>query len=215
MDLPKNNSSYKDKEYWNNRFAKEDTFEWCKSYKEFRHLLRGHVRTCDRILILGCGNSGLSEDMYNEGYTDITNIDYSPIVIENMKRKCHAMRGMEWKVMDITKLDFPPNSFDVVIEKATLDALLVAEKDPWNPSVEALKTMECVLSKVSEILEPAGHFMSMTFSQPNFRLPFLARSCYNWSISVQTYGESFHFFFFLMEKGKQLSEKHKEGAQIL
>ncbi|XP_048587598.1 EEF1A lysine methyltransferase 4 isoform X2 [Nematostella vectensis] len=155
MDLPKDNSSYKDKEYWNNRFAKEDTFEWCKSYKEFRHLLRGHVRTCDRVLILGCGNSGLSEDMYNEGYTDITNIDYSPIVIENMKRKCHAMRGMEWKVMDITKLDFPPNSFDVVIEKATLDALLVAEKDPWNPSVEALKTMECVLSKDSWTRRPS------------------------------------------------------------
>ena len=38
--------------------------------------------------MLGCGNSMLSEDMYNDGYRNIVNIDFSSIVINNMKRKC-------------------------------------------------------------------------------------------------------------------------------
>ena len=50
----------------------------------------------------------------------------------------------------------------------------------------------------------------MTFSQPHFRKPFLAKSQYNWSISVQTFGDSFHFFFYVMVKGKPLSEDDKK-----
>lgn len=49
----------------------------------------------------------------------------------------------------------------------------------------------------------------MTFSQPHFRKPFLAKLQYDWSISMHTFGNSFHFFFYVMEKGKQLSENDK------
>ena len=124
MDLPDSNVSYKIQEYWDERFSKEETFEWCKSYADFKHLLCENVQKSDRILMLGCGNSRLSEDMYNDGYRNITNIDFSPVVIENMTRKCRGMVDMQWMVMDITKLSFDQSSFDVVLEKATLDALL-------------------------------------------------------------------------------------------
>ena len=50
----------------------------------------------------------------------------------------------------------------------------------------------------------------MTFSQPHFRKPFLAKSQYNWSISVQIFGDFFHFFFYVMVKGKPLSEDDKK-----
>ena len=148
MDLPKENTSYKLKEYWDTRFSKEETFEWCKSYGDFKDLLCKHVRKSDRILMLGCGNSMLSEDMYNDGYRNIVNIDFSSIVINNMKRKCQRLVDMDWMVMDITNMSFAPCSFDVVVEKATLDALLVEEKDVWNPSEGTRNTMDCVLSQV-------------------------------------------------------------------
>ena len=67
-----------------------------------------------------------------------------------------------------------------------------------------------LLSQVSQILKDGGHFISVTFSQPHFRKPFLAKVQYNWSISLQTFGESFHFFFYVMEKGKPMSEGDKE-----
>ena len=156
MNLPDKNESYKLQKYWDERFSKEDNFEWCKSYVDFKELIQKHVRWSDRILMLGCGNSRLSEDMYNDGYRNILNIDFSPVVIENMKRKCQGLVDMQWIVMDITKMAFAPSSFDVVIEKATLDALLVGEKDPWKPSEEARNTMDCVLSQVLFAFKVAG-----------------------------------------------------------
>jgi len=209
MDLPDKNVSYKLQEYWDKRFTKEDNFEWCKSYGDFKDLMHKHVQKSDRILMLGCGNSSLSEDMYNDGYRNIVNIDFSQVVIEKMKRKCQDLIGMQWMMMDITDMTFAPGSFDVVIEKATLDALLVEEKDVWSPSEESRNMMHRVLLQVSQIVKEGGHFISVTFSQPHFRKPFLAKSQYDWSISMHTFGNSFHFFFYVMEKGKQLSENDK------
>lgn len=149
MDLPDKNATYKLQEYWDKRYTKEDNFEWCKSYDDFKELIHEHVRKGDRILMLGCGNSTLSEDMYNDGYRNIVNIDFSPVVIENMKQKCKDLAEMEWMVMDITSMTFAASSFDIVIEKATLDALMVEEKDLWNPSQEIRDNMNCVLTQVS------------------------------------------------------------------
>lgn len=49
---------------------------------------------------------------------------------------------MSWRVMDMTALDFPDGSFDVVIDKAAMDALLTDEGSVWEPNAE-------VCSKIS------------------------------------------------------------------
>jgi len=41
-----------------------------------------------KFLELGCGNSSLANDMYDYGYKNITALDYSITVIEQMKKKC-------------------------------------------------------------------------------------------------------------------------------
>ena len=38
--------------------------------------------------------AGLSSDMYEDGITNITNIDVSKVVIEDMKKRCVAMEEM-------------------------------------------------------------------------------------------------------------------------
>lgn len=111
---------------------------------------------------------------------------------------------MLWKEMDITKLAFDENSFDVVLEKGTLDSLLVGEVSPWQPSVYALDLMDDVLAGVSGILSPGGKFISITFAQPHFRVPFYARAKgerYGWDVNIRQFGEHFHFFFYVCEKG--------------
>ena len=35
-----------------------------------------------KILNLGCGNSCLSEEMFDDGYVSIWNVDYSTVVIQ-------------------------------------------------------------------------------------------------------------------------------------
>lgn len=87
--------------------------------------------------------------MYRDGYHSITNIDYSPVVIENMKNRSPEAQSMQWMIMDVQELRFDTGQFDVVIEKATLDALLVNEKDPWHISDDGKTLMNRVLTQVS------------------------------------------------------------------
>lgn len=96
----------------------------------------------------GCGNSALSHDLYELGYTDVTSIDYSPACIAAMRARYACCPGLHWAVMDIRALAFPDATFDVVLEKGTLDVLMVEETDPWNVSPQATATMHRVLAEV-------------------------------------------------------------------
>jgi ubiquinone/menaquinone biosynthesis C-methylase UbiE len=72
--------------------------------------------------------------MYKDGYKYITNIDISDVVINKMKERalkremnieCNFNFLKKDMQMDATKMQFIDNSFDVVIDKGTLDALMV------------------------------------------------------------------------------------------
>lgn len=69
--------------------------------------------------------------MYDDGYHNIVNLDYSPVVIEKMRRANEQCAGMEWIVGDVRHLPFDDESVDVCFDKATLDAMMTSEKDPW------------------------------------------------------------------------------------
>jgi len=200
MELPAANEHYKDVEYWNKRYMTEDTYEWFKGYQSFCNILRQKIQTNEKILILGCGNSPLSEAMYRDGYTSITNIDYSPVVIDKMKFK-HSDLKMEWLVMDATNLNFPAGHFDVVLEKGTLDAMMVEEKNPWSISESTKKLVDDVLTETSRVLNEKGKFISITFAQPHFRWPLYAQTRFGWSVEEEVFGESFHYFLYTMRKG--------------
>lgn len=100
------------------------------------------------LISQGCGNSKMSEHMYLDNYTNIVNTDYSPIVIELMKSRCSKLENMSWHVMDINNLDFESDTFDCVLEKGTIDALLVDEKDPWHLSQENATKLANILENV-------------------------------------------------------------------
>ena len=90
----------------------------------------------------------MSAEMYLDGFHNITNLDYSEVVIQNMHDKHADMDTMKWVVMDMLDMTFIDGSFDVIIEKGTLDAMLVGEKDPWFMSDEGEDMMECILTQV-------------------------------------------------------------------
>lgn len=58
-------------------------------------------------------------------------------------------------------------------------------------------------------MKPNGVFISITFAQPHFRKPIYALDKYEWSIEQYTIGETFHYFVYVMTKGKKLSESDK------
>ena len=58
-----------------------------------------------RILVLGCGNAEFSEELYDAGYQNITNIDISPVCIQQMSVKNALTRpNMSWLVGDVTNM---------------------------------------------------------------------------------------------------------------
>jgi 2-polyprenyl-3-methyl-5-hydroxy-6-metoxy-1,4-benzoquinol methylase len=87
-------------------------------------MFRELVPLDSKILMIGCGNALLSEDMYNDGYHNITNIDISPIVIKQMSERNKEKGEMKYEVMDVTEMSYRDKSFDVVIDKSTIDTLL-------------------------------------------------------------------------------------------
>ena len=57
------------------------------------------------ILVAGCGNSELSAHMYDAGWQNIINVDFSKVVIAEMLRlHVRSRPHMRWQVMDITHL---------------------------------------------------------------------------------------------------------------
>ncbi|KAF3925515.1 hypothetical protein AA313_de0209562 [Arthrobotrys entomopaga] len=118
-------------DYWDDRYKApdEDSYEWFKSYDQIRRLIENHIPDQSSTIInLGCGNSLLSPKMYEAGYKNIDNIDFSTVVIQKMSEKYPEQA---WKVGDIRATGYPDDHFDVAIDKGTLDAMLSGSL--WDP----------------------------------------------------------------------------------
>lgn len=70
---------------------------------------------------------------------------------------------------------FSPASFDVVIDKAAMDAILADGADVWDPHKprHLLRTAGRVMLGMGGVLVPGGLCMQLSFSQPHFRRTYL------------------------------------------
>lgn len=124
----------------------------------------------DKILNIGCGNSRLSEEMYEDGYENITNIDFSTKVISQMEeRLASKCPNMKFKVMDVLDMkDLPAGEFNTILDKATLDSVLCGD----NSTPNCIK----MLDEVYKVLAPGGHYMVISYGDPSHREKYLKRA---------------------------------------
>eukprot|EP00696_Hemimastix_kukwesjijk_P006352 gnl/Hemi2/18046_TR5962_c0_g1_i1.p2 gnl/Hemi2/18046_TR5962_c0_g1~~gnl/Hemi2/18046_TR5962_c0_g1_i1.p2 ORF type:complete len:152 (+),score=37.34 gnl/Hemi2/18046_TR5962_c0_g1_i1:360-815(+) len=136
--------------------------------------------------------------MYDDGFADITNIDFSKVVIQSLTAK-HALArpGLKFLVADVLALPFPAASFDAVIEKGTMDALLVDEGSPWGPPQADVLRM---CAEVARVLRPGGVYVQVTFGQPHFRKKYFDNPEYGWTVSNHLLGEGFGYYCFVLRK---------------
>jgi SAM-dependent methyltransferase len=168
------NSVFKKKDYWEERFQSEDSYEWLVSFDHVRSRLETFVKASDKILVLGCGNSPFSNNLYDAGFENIVNIDFSAVVIEKMAIENAEKRPkMQWICMDMLQLDFSDASFDIVIDKAAMDAIMVDEKDVWDPDQHIIDDADRMCHGVSRALKSGGIFFQISFAQPHFRTKYL------------------------------------------
>ena len=78
--LPRSHRQFQLKEYWDTFFTRRNVpFEWYGEYLDLCHLLHKYVKQPNKLLVVGCGNSKLSEDLYDAGIHNISNIDISEV----------------------------------------------------------------------------------------------------------------------------------------
>lgn len=74
--------------------------------------------------MVGCGNSELSEQLYDVGYKHLTNIDISETVVNHMNQRNAARRpGLTFQQVDASQTPYEDASYQAALDKGTLDAM--------------------------------------------------------------------------------------------
>ncbi|KAF3655826.1 putative protein transport protein SEC31-like isoform 1 [Capsicum annuum] len=120
-----NTYNYGDALYWDARYVQEGgSFDWYQRYSALHPFVRRYVPTTSKVLMVGCGNAVMSEDMVKDGYEEIVNVDISAVAIDMMKKKYEHVPQMKYLQMDVRDMSFfPDESFDAVIDKGNEIAL--------------------------------------------------------------------------------------------
>jgi len=180
-------SDYGNPSYWDERYAKhfdvddQAVFDWYQDYKALKPLIQPHLTNAEEfeILIPGCGNSSLGADLYDDGFVNITNIDVSAVVINYMSTRYASREEMEFTVMNATKMDFlPDDCFNMVIDKALLDAQLCGENNFQNISE--------MVNEIYRVLKPGGVYVVVSYGVPATRMGYLKTPNLNWDVSYKS-----------------------------
>ena len=169
-------TNYGNPYYWDERYKECDgtMYDWLEDFKSLESILTQYMKKDSRILILGCGNANLSEDMYDAGYTDIWNIDISTVVIDQMKKRNKHRCHMYYEVMDVCELKYPDNFFDIAIDKSTIDALLCGDN--------SFVLVALMMKETQRVLKQNGHYIGISYGKPATRSFHYQRNFLSWSL---------------------------------
>ena len=195
-------NDYGSASYWDERYSSsalqeatkssDGTYDWYNSYENLRFALRriiipdegdeDNLKYSEKpeemeILIVGCGNSTLGCKMYDDGFHNITNIDISEVVINQMIDKYSSKEHMEYTIMDARDMELIPNEcFDVIIDKALFDALLCGENN--------LDSVQKMLREVFRCLKTGGRYVMISHAPSASRMHYLTSSPLQWDVEV-------------------------------
>lgn len=164
-------------EYWEERYSREvEPFDWYQRWTGVRQVFCEYINPSHHILHLGCGNSKMAEDMYEDGFLNSVNIDISQTVIKTMQERYRNIETMRYIHMDARKMEFENSTFDAAIDKGTLDSILCSE----NSTAHSQR----YISEVYRVLNSHGVFLILSYGQPSQRVPYLNQKEFNWNVSV-------------------------------
>ena len=172
----KNNtgSLFSNRQYWDTRYentthetAGTGRNEWFVDFNMLKTILQAATTSeqspMAHALEIGCGMSLLSEELLkHQLVSKVTAIDFSKPAIQHMVERqrtevdvTELLHGtpVVYIEMDATNLSFDNNTFDFIVEKGTIDALLTDEcgGDADKEGVQAAEVAE-----VAEVAEEVG-----------------------------------------------------------
>ena len=169
-------AQYGKPEYWEDRYQRDtEPFDWYQRYTGVKDIVTQYISPTFQILNIGCGNSRMSEEMYEEGYEHITNIDISFSVVKTMteeyKEKCP---NMVYQQMDVRSLQFEQGTFDWVIDKGTFDSILCGDGSGPNS--------EQTLNEIYRVLSPTGVYVCISYGVPDQRENYFRNNAFDWEL---------------------------------
>ena len=115
--------------------------------------------------------------MYDDGYFQIANCDYSHVCIEKMLQRNKDTRPyMKWDVMDVCDMKYKDASFDLIIDKSTMDCLLCG-------CFPYLK-VAIMLSECQRLLKTGGKLVSISYGKPDARTKHFLRDHLGFSLKT-------------------------------
>eukprot|EP00949_MAST-11_sp_MAST-11-sp1_P003491 g3491.t1 len=145
--------------------------EFLQSFQGIKRFIFRYVEKRSRVLVVGCGNSRLAEDIYDCGVHNITCMDCSESIIRLMKirNRSEGRSKMQHIVMNYAELEFKKESFDIVIDKNVLDIMMSIPKDENKAALNCAR-------QAHKVLKPGGVLLMLTYAQPSTRWPVIGWS---------------------------------------
>lgn len=107
--------------------------------------------------MVGCGNSELSEQLYDVGYHHLTNIDISETVVSHMnQRNAQRRPDLIFEQVDATQTGYESGSYQAALDKGTLDAMASEEEGALAGRM---------LAEVTRVLAVGGRYVCVTLAQ--------------------------------------------------
>jgi ubiquinone/menaquinone biosynthesis C-methylase UbiE len=199
--VPSSPPDYASAAYWDHRYTDSpNPFEWYEAWGIIQPAIAEFIQHQKTALNVGCGTSPMSTEML-ANFSEVVNIDISPVAIAEMKARFGSIPSIQWLVMDCLDLKFPDGAFDVVLDKGTLDALFCGE----TAGGRIAKT----LKEVHRVLRPGGSFIDITYGRPSARLPVFRGVGLDWQlldpIQVQNPSRAASHWIYVFRKGELTS----------
>ena len=228
-------SIYGSKAYWDDRYsdpratigastAKGVTNnEWYVGFDVLKpHLLEYAGRNAHCVL-LGCGTSTLGEDMAENGFARVAAVDLrAPSSARSARAQQTRLAKLarspperppphpfevDYRVMDVKNMTYPRETFDCVIDKATLDTMCQLDEDPCeagpppssanavdfrgqrrrknNPPSPPPTHAGRMLEEGVRVLKPGGRYVCLSYGEPDDRLGMLTGPGLSWGMEAQ------------------------------
>ncbi len=183
-----------DKNYWDSRYQTEQTgWDLGAASGPIRHYIDQLNNKDLRILIPGCGNAYEAEYLTEQGFSNITLIDISPSLVEQLRNKFHGRKEIK-----IVEGDFfeHQSEYDLILEQTFMCAL--------DPAMR-----EAYVRKMQSLLSPNGKLAGLLFGV------HFEKAGPPFGGSIEEYESLFgeHFEIKTMEKAYN-SVKPREGNEL-
>lgn len=172
-------------EYWDDyyRQSPHTTFDWYLPNRLTLHRITTQLRSLAHthnltphslhLLQVGCGSSALTAELVAAGYTQLTNIDFSPNIVHTLQTQQQSNHAtaypstVTFHCMDARSLTLPAGTFHFVLDKGTLDCCALSTDCECESECEEGCVGEVgwsvsggrMLDEVCRVLRPGGVLM--------------------------------------------------------